>query len=64
LRENDERLPIIGSDDVPWSALYHATVSDGGAEWIVIEQEEYPQGMSSIESLAKSKGGLDAILAD
>ena len=64
LRENNERLPIIGLDDVPWLALYHATVSDGGAEWIVIEQEEYPQGMSSIESLAKSKGGLDAILAD
>jgi hypothetical protein len=31
----------------------------GGTKWIVVEQEEYPNGLSSLDAVALSKKGLD-----
>lgn len=49
---------ILGSDDYDWAALVNAGMSDGGMQWIVIEQEEYPEGMTSMESAKASFDGL------
>ena len=62
--EDSDLLPIIGKDDISWSAIYRATVLDGGAEWIVIEQEVYPDGLSPMDAVAASKAGFDAIIAE
>ncbi len=54
---------IIGQDNIDWDALYQANVEVGGTEWIVVEQEEYPNGMSALESVEQSLRGLQAIIA-
>lgn len=63
-RESGESVPIIGLDGVEWNAIYEATVEVGGAEWIVIEQEEYPDGLTPLESVAQSKAGFDAAISN
>ena len=35
----------------------------GATEWIIIEQEEYPNGMGQLETVAASLKGLQAVLA-
>ncbi len=55
--------PIIGQDRTDWPALIRAVRSVGGTEWIIIEQEEYPNGMGQLESVAASLRGLRAVLA-
>lgn len=54
--------PIIGEDDYDWATHIKNTMSIGGTKWLVIEQEEYPEDLDSMQSVAKSKRGLDAIL--
>ncbi|MDC8830193.1 sugar phosphate isomerase/epimerase family protein [Alteromonas gilva] len=61
--EDSDYIPIIGQDNISWSAIYQATVNDGGAEWIVIEQEVYPNGMTPMEAVAESKAGFDTIIS-
>ena len=56
--------PIIGLDGVRWDAIYESAVEFGGAEWIVIEQEEYPDGLTPLESVARSKAGFDAAISN
>lgn len=53
------KLPIIGEDTIDWINLLKANINVGGTKWIVIEQEEYPNGLSSLASVALSKKGLD-----
>lgn len=53
--------PIIGRDKTDWPAVYAAVRGDGGAEWIVLEQEEYPEGMRPLEAVAASMRGLQAV---
>jgi hypothetical protein len=36
---------------------------DGGTDWIIIEQEEYPNGMGQLETVAASLKGLQAVIA-
>jgi hypothetical protein len=36
----------------------------GGTDWIIIEQEEYPNGMGQLETVAASLKGLRAVLAN
>jgi len=53
------KLPIIGQDTIDWLKLLKANMNIGGTKWIVVEQEEYPNGLSSLATVALSKEGLD-----
>lgn len=55
--------PIIGQDKTQWAELTRAVRSVGGTEWIIIEQEEYPNGMGQLESVAASLKGLQGVIA-
>ncbi|MDN3380248.1 MULTISPECIES: sugar phosphate isomerase/epimerase [unclassified Pseudoalteromonas] len=61
--EGDNLSPIFGENDYPWQKIIKSLLIDGGVEWLVIEQEEYPQGLTPLQSVAKSKANLDTILA-
>ena len=47
-RDGREHPPIIGLDGIGWDTIYESAVEIGGAEWIVIEQEEYPDGLTPL----------------
>jgi sugar phosphate isomerase/epimerase len=55
--------PIIGQDKTDWAGLAKAARTVGGTDWLIIEQEEYPNGMGQLESVAASLKGLQAVLA-
>jgi sugar phosphate isomerase/epimerase len=55
--------PIIGQDKTDWVALTRAVRQVGGTEWIIIEQEEYPNGMGQLETVAASLKGLRTVFA-
>lgn len=55
--------PIIGQDKTDWAGLARAVRQVGGTDWIIIEQEEYPNGMGQLETVAASLKGLQAVLA-
>jgi len=59
-----DKLPIIGQDTLDWARLYDANRTIGGTLWLVVEQEEYPNGLSPMDALKMSKQGLDRILSD
>ncbi|WP_065188404.1 sugar phosphate isomerase/epimerase family protein [Shewanella woodyi] len=56
------KLPIIGQDTIDWLALTKANIAVGGTQWLVVEQEEYPNGLTPLQAVEKSKLGLDNIL--
>ena len=60
--EVKDKLPIIGQDSLDWGSLYDANRTVGGTLWLVVEQEEYPNGLTAMEALEMSKQGLDNIL--
>ncbi|NQY64606.1 MAG: TIM barrel protein [Alteromonadaceae bacterium] len=51
------KQPFIGLDTIDWLNLLKANISVGGTKWIVVEQEEYPNGLTSLEAVALSKKG-------
>ncbi|MGI4845917.1 MAG: sugar phosphate isomerase/epimerase family protein [Janthinobacterium lividum] len=55
--------PIIGQDRTDWAGLTRALRQAGGTDWIIVEQEEYPNGMGQLETVAASLKGLQAVLA-
>lgn len=55
--------PIIGQDKTDWAGLTRALRQAGGTDWIIVEQEEYPNGMGQLETVAASLKGLRAVLA-
>lgn len=55
--------PVIGQDKTDWAGLTRAVRLSGGTEWIIIEQEEYPNGMGQLETVAASLKGLQGVLA-
>ena len=55
-------VPIIGQDEVDWAALAAAARHPGRAQWLIVEQEEYPAGMGQVEAVAASMRGLRAAL--
>lgn len=61
--QENGKLPIIGQDSLNWPKLIDANRTIGGTEWIVLEQEKYPNGMSPLEAVAASKKALDGYLA-
>jgi len=62
-KEGEKTSVILGQNNYDWSALLKATMQYGGTQWIVIEQEEYPEDTSPLEAVAASKQGLDNIIA-
>jgi sugar phosphate isomerase/epimerase len=54
--------PILGEDQYDWATLIKTQAKVGGTRWLVLEQEEYPDGLSSIQAVKKSKQGLDKII--
>jgi sugar phosphate isomerase/epimerase len=57
------KKPIIGQDSVDWAAVYAACSTVGGTQWIVVEQEIYPDGRPAMECTRESLAGLKKILA-
>jgi sugar phosphate isomerase/epimerase len=53
---------IFGQDSVDWKAVYNACTAAGGTEWIVLEQEIYPDGKSPMDCTRESFAGLKAML--
>ncbi len=53
----------LGEDSVDWKAVIQACREIGGTEWIIIEQETYPDGKSPMECTALSMAGLKKVLA-
>ncbi|MDO6447197.1 sugar phosphate isomerase/epimerase [Colwellia sp. 1_MG-2023] len=56
------KLPIIGQDTIDWLNLTKANMTVGGTIWLVVEQEEYPNGLTPLQAVAESKRGLDKVL--
>lgn len=56
-------VPLIGQDGTDWSAVTHAAGGVGGTRWLIVEQEEYPNGMGQLEAVAASMRRLQAVLA-
>jgi len=56
------KLPFIGQDTIDWLTLSKTNIAVGGTLWFVVEQEEYPNGLTPLEAVKVSKDGLDEIL--
>ncbi len=54
--------PIIGRDKTDWPTVFRAACASG-ARWVVLEQEEYPDGMTPLEAVAASLAGLQKVLS-
>lgn len=54
--------PIIGKDLVDWHSVLDAVWNTEVMDWIVVEQEVYPEGMSPLEAVEASMQGLQALL--
>lgn len=55
--------PIIGEDGYDWTNHIKHNISIGGTRWLVLEQEEYPAGLTPLQTVAKSKLGLDKAIS-
>ena len=53
---------ILGQDSVDWPAVYAACASVGGTEWVVVEQELYPDGKTPMACTQESLAGLRKIV--
>jgi sugar phosphate isomerase/epimerase len=63
VREGEtSKKAILGQDSVDWAAVYAACLSTGGTEWIVMEQETYPDGKTPMECTRESLAGLKTIV--
>jgi sugar phosphate isomerase/epimerase len=57
------KKPFVGEDNFDWKA-YCSACYEHGTEWFTLEQEEYPDGKSSMECTKISLDGLKAVLKD
>jgi len=63
VREGDAgKKAIFGQDSVDWKAVYAACKEAGGTEWIVLEQEVYPDGKSPMDCTKESWAALQTLL--
>lgn len=60
--DDKSKKPILGQDSVDWAAVYAACVEHGGTEWVTLEQEQYPDGLTPMESTRRSFAGLKKLL--
>jgi len=56
--------PLIGQDVTNWHALIQTNMKIGGTLWLVVEQEEYPNGLTPLQAVKISKLGLDNIITE
>lgn len=61
--EGGQGRTIIGDDSLDWPALYEMARVVGGTQWIIVEQEVYPDGLSPMECTALSLAALQAVVA-
>jgi sugar phosphate isomerase/epimerase len=61
-KETKEKKAILGQDSVDWAAIFEACSSVGGTDWIIVEQETYPDGRSAMECTAQSLAGLKKLI--
>lgn len=54
---------IVGDDVTDWDSVLKADIMVGGTKWFVIEQEEYPNGLTPLEAVELSKKGLDKAIS-
>jgi sugar phosphate isomerase/epimerase len=59
LREGDKGKVLIGEDNIDWQALLSANIEAGGTHWLVVEQEEYPDNLTPMQAVRKSRQGLE-----
>jgi sugar phosphate isomerase/epimerase len=63
IRQDDAgKRAILGQDSVDWKAVYAACSSVGGTEWVVVEQETYPDGKTPMQCTRESLAGLKALI--
>ncbi|MEW6998613.1 sugar phosphate isomerase/epimerase family protein [Colwelliaceae bacterium BS250] len=58
------KRPIVGDDVTDWASVLKADITVGGTKWFVIEQEEYPDGLTPLQAVKLSKQGLDKAITD
>lgn len=61
--KGSDQSPILGEDGYDWTNHIKHNISVGGTRWLVLEQEEYPTGLTPLETVAKSKLGLDKAIS-
>lgn len=61
--EENGHYAFIGQDNFDWAPVLEAMIETGGTKWFVLEQEEYPLGLTQLESVAETKKGFDKIMA-
>jgi sugar phosphate isomerase/epimerase len=58
------KKPFVGEDNFDWKSYVTACYEVGGTEWFTLEQEEYPDGKTSMECTKISLDGFKAVLKD
>jgi sugar phosphate isomerase/epimerase len=58
------KKPFVGQDTGDWKSILGACYEVGGTDWFLIEQEDYPDGKSSMECTKISLDGLRGILKE
>jgi sugar phosphate isomerase/epimerase len=59
----ETRKALLGEDSVDWAAVYAACASVGGTEWVIVEQEVYPDGRSPMDCTRLSLAGFRKAVA-
>ncbi len=62
-KNNTALTPLIGKDGIDWQAILMAGHHAKQFDWIVVEQEVYPNGLSPMASLSTSVAGLQSVLS-
>jgi sugar phosphate isomerase/epimerase len=62
LKTDTTKKAILGQDSVDWKSVYAACTSVGGTEWVVVEQETYPDSKAPMQCTQESLAGLKALL--
>ncbi len=55
---------IIGQDNFDWGKQVQTYLTHGGTRWLVIEQEEHPEGFDFLSAVAASKAGLEKAIME
>jgi sugar phosphate isomerase/epimerase len=58
------KKPFVGQDTGDWKSILGACYEIGGTDWFLIEQEDYPDGKTSMECTKISLDGLKGILKE
>jgi len=60
--EKDKGKFFVGQDNYDWKRVLQGCYDVGGTEWFLLEQEDYPEGKTPMESTKISLDGLNKIL--